>query len=129
MIGKKGIVLYIIALAAALAGILFGAYHFFFGGVQSDDTMKNMVNNQTSSEAEPLDPFDCVALFGIDTAEGESGRSDAIMLASIDSTTSDVSITTDLMGKISVIEHAPEIEQTAYGVFGDLLRVIEGLQQ
>lgn len=85
MIGKKGIVLYIIALAAALAGILFGAYHFFFGGVQSDDTMKNMVNNQTSSEAEPLDPFDCVALFGIDTAEGESGRSDAIMLASIDS--------------------------------------------
>ena len=51
------------------------------------------------------------------------------MLASIDSTTSVVSITTDLMGKISVIEHAPEIEQTAYGVFGDLLRVIEGLRQ
>ena len=51
MIGNNAIVLYIIALAAALAGILFGAYHFFFGGVQSADTMKNMVNNQTSSEA------------------------------------------------------------------------------
>ncbi len=47
------------------------------------------------------------------------------MMASIDSTTSVVSITTDLMGKISVIEHAPEIEQTAYGVFGDVLRVLE----
>ena len=47
------------------------------------------------------------------------------MLATITSTDSVVSITTDLMGKISVIEHAPEIEQTAYGVFGDILRVIE----
>lgn len=50
------------------------------------------------------------------------------LLASIDGTSSVVSITTDLMGKISVVEHAPEIEQTAYGVFGDLLRVLEGLK-
>ena len=48
------------------------------------------------------------------------------MLAAIDSTTSVVSITTDLMGKLSVIEHAPEIQQTAYGIFGDVLRVLEG---
>ena len=47
------------------------------------------------------------------------------MLASVDSTTSVVSITTDLMGRVSIIEHAPEIEQTAYGVFGDVLRVLE----
>ena len=46
------------------------------------------------------------------------------MLASIDSTTSIVSITTDLMKTVSIVEHQPEIEQTAYGVFGDLLRVI-----
>ncbi|MGC2872252.1 homoserine dehydrogenase [Ihubacter sp. mB4P-1] len=48
------------------------------------------------------------------------------MLSAIDSTTSVVSITTDLMGKLSVIEHEPEIEQTAYGIFGDVLRVLEG---
>ena len=53
----------------------------------------------------------------------EVDRSD--MLASIDSTTSVVSITTDLMGKLSVIEHAPEIEQTAYGIFGDVIRILE----
>ena len=47
------------------------------------------------------------------------------MLASVDSTTSIVSITTDLMGKLSVIEHAPEIQQTAYGIFGDVIRVME----
>lgn len=46
------------------------------------------------------------------------------MLASINSTTSVVSVTTDLMKKVTIIEHEPEIEQTAYGVFGDLLRVI-----
>ena len=47
------------------------------------------------------------------------------ILAGINSTTSIVSITTDLMKKISVIEHEPEIEQTAYGVFSDLLRVLD----
>ena len=47
------------------------------------------------------------------------------LLAAVDSTTSVVSITTDLMGKLSVIEHAPEIEQTAYGVFGDIIRVLD----
>ena len=47
------------------------------------------------------------------------------ILAGINSTTSIVSITTDLMKKVSVIEHEPEIEQTAYGVFGDLLRVLD----
>lgn len=46
------------------------------------------------------------------------------LLATIDSTSSVVSVTTDLMGKLSVVEHAPLIEQTAYGVFSDLLRVI-----
>lgn len=47
------------------------------------------------------------------------------MLASVNSTTSVVSITTDLMKKITITEHEPEIEQTAYGVFGDMLRVLE----
>ena len=46
------------------------------------------------------------------------------MLAAVNSTTSVVSITTDLMKKVTVVEHEPEIEQTAYGIFGDLLRVI-----
>lgn len=46
------------------------------------------------------------------------------MLASVNSTTSVVSITTDLMKKVSIVEHEPEIEQTAYGIFGDLLRVL-----
>lgn len=46
------------------------------------------------------------------------------LLATIDSTSSVVSITTDLMGKLSVVEHAPLIEQTAYGIFSDLLRII-----
>ena len=49
------------------------------------------------------------------------------LLATVNSTTSIVSITTDLMKKITVVEHDPEIEQTAYGVFGDLIRVLDEL--
>ncbi len=46
------------------------------------------------------------------------------ILATITGTTSVVSIETDLMGTISVVEHEPEIEQTAYGIFSDMLRII-----
>ena len=46
------------------------------------------------------------------------------LLASIKGTSSAVSITTDLMGTVSIVEHEPEIEQTAYGIFSDTLRII-----
>jgi homoserine dehydrogenase len=49
------------------------------------------------------------------------------LLATIDATSSVVSITTVEMGKLSVVEHNPLIEQTAYGVFSDLVRVLRGL--
>lgn len=60
-----------------------------------------------------------------EVAPQEIPRTD--MLASVNSTTSIVSITTDLMKTVSIVEHEPEIEQTAYGVFGDMLRVLEML--
>lgn len=48
--------------------------------------------------------------------------------SNIKGTSSVVTITTDLMGDISIVEHEPEIEQTAYGVFGDLIRVIKNIR-
>lgn len=50
-------------------------------------------------------------------------------LSNINGTTSIVSITTDLMGTISIVEHEPEIEQTAYGVFSDLIRVLSNMNK
>lgn len=47
------------------------------------------------------------------------------LYASVDGTTSVVTLTTDLMGTISVVEHEPEIEQTAYGIFSDMLRILD----
>jgi homoserine dehydrogenase len=47
--------------------------------------------------------------------------------ATIDGTSSYVSITTDLMGKVSIVEHAPEIEQTGYGILIDLINLIDCL--
>lgn len=46
----------------------------------------------------------------------------------INGTSSVITITTDLMGDISVVEHEPEIEQTAYGVFSDLIRVVKNMR-
>ncbi len=47
------------------------------------------------------------------------------MLACVKGTTSLVSLTTDLMGTISIVEHDPEKEQTAYGILSDVLRLLK----
>ncbi len=47
------------------------------------------------------------------------------LLANIDGTSSIVSIKTDLMGTVSIVETNPEIEQTAYGIFSDIIRIID----
>lgn len=36
-------------------------------------------------------------------------------------------ITTDYMGKISIVEHDPMLMQTGYGLFSDLIRVLNYL--
>jgi homoserine dehydrogenase len=46
------------------------------------------------------------------------------LLGTISGTSSLVTITTDLMGKVSIVEHDPEIQQTGYGVLSDLLRLL-----
>lgn len=51
------------------------------------------------------------------------------IFSNIDSTTSILSITTDLMGEICMVERNPEIQQTAYGIFSDLLTLIGRLKK
>ena len=46
------------------------------------------------------------------------------LFSTIDSTSSVLSITTDLMGEICMVERDPEIQQTAYGIYSDLLTLI-----
>lgn len=43
------------------------------------------------------------------------------LYAAIDETSSVISLTTDLMGTLTVVEHNPEIEQTGFGIFSDLM--------
>jgi homoserine dehydrogenase len=47
------------------------------------------------------------------------------IFASIKGTSSVLSISTDLMGEVTIVEHDPEIVQTGYGLFSDLLRLIK----
>ena len=48
------------------------------------------------------------------------------MAAIMDATMSYVTVNTDLMGEVTVVEHAfePEIDHTAYGVLSDLIRIL-----
>ena len=47
------------------------------------------------------------------------------ILSNIDATSSILCITTDLMGEICVVEKDPEIRQTAYGIYSDLLTIFK----
>ena len=46
--------------------------------------------------------------------------------ALVNGTSNIITLRTDMMGEISIIEKDPEIKQTAYGVYSDLLEVISG---
>ena len=54
-------------------------------------------------------------------------RSDDLF-STIDATTSILSLQTDLMGEICMVERHPEIEQTAYGIFSDLLTLLRKMK-
>jgi homoserine dehydrogenase len=47
--------------------------------------------------------------------------------SNIDATSSILAIKTDLMGELQIIEKNPEIQQTAYGIYSDLLTLINSL--
>ncbi|HWQ78255.1 MAG TPA: hypothetical protein VN381_05530 [Anaerovoracaceae bacterium] len=49
------------------------------------------------------------------------------LFSAITGTSSVISITTDLMGTVSIVEHDPGIIQTGYGVLSDLIRVIRAI--
>ncbi len=49
------------------------------------------------------------------------------VFSNIDATSSILGITTDLMGEVQIIEKNPEIQQTAYGIYSDLLTLIKNL--
>ena len=49
------------------------------------------------------------------------------LMAAINGTSSVVQISTDLMGKLTIIEHDPDLIQTGYGIFSDVIRVIRNL--
>ena len=62
--------------------------------------------------------------FGRVTASVAPEEIDAASLyATVDGSSSAVAVTTDLMGKLTIVEHEPTIIQTAYGVFQDILRL------
>lgn len=103
-------------------------------GITPDKVERKGIEDITLADIEAARSRGCVIKLLCSGSRGQDGTVKASvqpqeipltdMLASVNSTTSVVSITTDLMKKISIVEHEPEIEQTAYGIFADLLRVL-----
>jgi homoserine dehydrogenase len=50
------------------------------------------------------------------------------MLSTIDATSSILCITTDLMGEVCIVEKKPEIQQTAYGIYSDLINLMNHIE-
>ena len=103
-------------------------------GITPDKVERKGIEDITLADIEAAKDRGCKIKLLCEGKRDEGGRVKATveprevlltdMLASVNSTTSVVSITTDLMKKVSIVEHEPEIEQTAYGIFGDMLRVL-----
>lgn len=49
------------------------------------------------------------------------------VFADVKGTSMAISITTDLMGEMTIIEETPDIAQAGYGIFSDLMTIIKGL--
>jgi len=47
---------------------------------------------------------------------------------SVDGTSSAITITTDLMGELTIIEGGPMVTQTAYAVFSDMLLIVDAIR-
>ena len=48
--------------------------------------------------------------------------------AAVTGTSLMVSLTTDLMGTLTIMTESPEVDQAGYGIFSDLLSVVEDLK-
>jgi homoserine dehydrogenase len=74
----------------------------------------------------------CHAILKDDTIYGEIKPMEIeknSIYANICGTSSVLTIKTDLMGEITILEHDPEILQTGYGLFSDLIRLLRRLQK
>lgn len=95
----KSIILYIFIVLLVIVGALFGAYQYFFGALTKDTSFAEAAQNQVERLAvtEVPDLADAkivnIAIFGIDTRTGDSGRSDATMILSIDYEHSKIKLT------------------------------------
>ncbi len=101
MVKKKGknkfIIFILIFLAIVLAcggvGVIYG-YSFLDKINKVDIDTDNLgINSETDEKLEKYSHIQNIALFGVDTAEGDLGRSDSIMIATIDTKNNKIKLT------------------------------------
>lgn len=87
----KTILIYLLVIVLILCGGVFGAYKYFFGTLTHDESFNTAVDDAVNRLA--VSSYDTtlenaniknIAIFGIDSKDGNKGRSDATMILSID---------------------------------------------
>lgn len=128
----KKIVLIIVVLAIALAGVGAGVFFGVLNGFKGEKLDEGDVGispliNDTYGKTEVVN----IALFGVDTRDEESfsGRSDSIMIVSIDKTKNSVKITSILRDSYVAIEGHKNQKITHAYAFGKAALAVKTLNQ
>ena len=98
---KFSIVIYICLVLAIIGGIGFGTFHYLFGGLEKDTSFRDTLDrleqdySSASKDSDVLNnaKITNIAIFGVDTEAGDSGRSDATMIVSLDNEHNKIKIT------------------------------------
>ncbi len=97
-------ILYIAAIVLIICAVGFGSLHYVFGGLEEDTDFQKQIDNMTEIDNEDDDServattldqakIRNIAIFGIDSPNGDQGRSDATLVISVDNEHNKIKIT------------------------------------
>ncbi|MBQ9320854.1 MAG: LCP family protein [Eubacterium sp.] len=89
---KFSILIYICIVLVVIGGSGLGTVHYLFGGLEKDNSFRDALDrletdySSASQDSDVLNNANItnIAIFGVDTESGDSGRSDATMIISLD---------------------------------------------
>jgi LCP family protein required for cell wall assembly len=98
---KFSILIYVCLILVIIGGIAFGTVHYLFGGLEQDSSFRDALDrlesdySSASKDSDTLSSANItnIAIFGVDTESGDSGRSDATMIVSLDNEHNKIKIT------------------------------------
>jgi LCP family protein required for cell wall assembly len=118
--GILGVLIFIIAIGAGYGYSLFSK----MDNVKLNKSDLGIASKDEFKEYENHDSIKNIALFGIDAEEGQSGRSDSIMIATIDSAHNKIKVTSIMRDSyVNITDHGMDKINHAYAFGGPTLAI------